>query len=146
MGPVDRGSKSLLSPSPRWSPASSWWWSSWWCSQGPSLSMLFLVPQPQMCPVSSGTSTAPIFTFLQSRLKLNIKRKLRWHLVSSLHGKWRRKMWKQWQISSSWALRSLQMVTATMKSEDNCFLAGKLWQTETVYYKAETLLWRQRSV
>ena len=37
--------------------------------------------------------------------------------------------WKQWQISSSWALKSLQMVTAAMKFEDNWFLAGKLWQT-----------------
>ena len=37
--------------------------------------------------------------------------------------------WKQWQISSSWALNSLQMETAAIKLEDNCFLAGKLWQT-----------------
>ena len=27
---------------------------------------------------------------------------------------------------SSWTLKSLQMVTAAMKLEDNCFLAGKL--------------------
>ena len=27
-----------------------------------------------------------------------------------------------------------------MKSEDNCFLAGKLWQTKTVCWKTETLL------
>ena len=27
-----------------------------------------------------------------------------------------------------------------MKSEDNCFLAGKLWQTQTVCWKAETWL------
>ena len=37
--------------------------------------------------------------------------------------------WKQWQISCSWALKSLWIVTAAMKSEDICFLAGKLWQT-----------------
>ena len=37
--------------------------------------------------------------------------------------------WEQWQISSSWVLKSLQMVTAAVKSEDDCFLAGKLWQT-----------------
>ena len=37
-------------------------------------------------------------------------------------------MWKQWQISSSWALKSLRMVTAARKSENDCFLAGKLWQ------------------
>ena len=29
----------------------------------------------------------------------------------------------------SWAPKSLWMVTAAMKSEDNCFLAGKQWQT-----------------
>ena len=33
-----------------------------------------------------------------------------------------------------------------MKSEDICFLAGKLWQTQTVYWKAETLLCLQRSI
>ena len=38
------------------------------------------------------------------------------------------KRWKQWQISSSWSLKSLQMVTAAMKSEDVYFLAGKWWQ------------------
>ena len=34
-------------------------------------------------------------------------------------------MWKKWQISSSLALKSLRMVTAAMKLEDDCFLAGK---------------------
>ena len=38
-------------------------------------------------------------------------------------------MWKQWQSSSSWVLKSLQMVTAAMKSEDDYFLTRKLWQT-----------------
>ena len=33
--------------------------------------------------------------------------------------------WKQWQIFFSWALKLLRMVTVAMKSEDNCFLAGK---------------------
>ena len=28
--------------------------------------------------------------------------------------------WKQWQILFSWALKSLQMVTATMKLKDTC--------------------------
>ena len=37
-------------------------------------------------------------------------------------------MWKQWQISSSWALKSVQIVPAAMKLEDGCFLAGKLCQ------------------
>ena len=30
--------------------------------------------------------------------------------------------WKQWQISFSWALKSLQMVTAAMKLKDTCSL------------------------
>ena len=30
--------------------------------------------------------------------------------------------WKQWQISFSWALKSLSMVTADMKLEDACSL------------------------
>ena len=34
-------------------------------------------------------------------------------------------MWKKWQISPSSALQSLWMVTAAMKLEDDCFLAGK---------------------
>ena len=37
--------------------------------------------------------------------------------------------WTDWQISSSWALKSLQMVIVAMKLEDNFFLVGKLWQT-----------------
>ena len=37
--------------------------------------------------------------------------------------------WEQWQILFSWALKSLQMVTAAMKSKDACSLVGKLWQT-----------------
>ena len=37
--------------------------------------------------------------------------------------------WTEWHISFSWALRSLWMVPIAMKSEDICFLAGKLWQS-----------------
>ena len=71
-------------------------------------------------------------------LKLNIKEKLikinklilkklrSWHLVPSLHGKYMGKRWKQGQISSSWALKSLWMMTTAVKLEDDCFLAGKL--------------------
>ena len=33
------------------------------------------------------------------------------------------------QILFSWALKSLQMVTAAMKSKDACSLEEKLWQT-----------------
>ena len=61
--------------------------------------------------------------------KLNIIKLKSWHLVPSLHDKLEGKRWKQWQISSSWALKSLWMVSAAMKWEDSCFLAGKLWQT-----------------
>ena len=31
------------------------------------------------------------------------------------------KRWKQRQISFSWALKSLQMVTTAIKSEDECY-------------------------
>ena len=48
-----------------------------------------------------------------------------------------------WQIEGekivtdflSWALKSLWMVTAAMKSEDDCFLTRKLRQTQTVLEK-----------
>ena len=44
-----------------------------------------------------------------------------------------------------WAPKSLQSVTAAMKLKDTCSLEGKLWSTQTGYYKAETLLCQQRS-
>ena len=37
--------------------------------------------------------------------------------------------WKQWQILFSWAPKSLQMVTETMKLKDACYLEEKAWQT-----------------
>ena len=37
------------------------------------------------------------------------------------------KQWKQWQTLFSWALKSLQMVTAAMKLKDACPLEEKLW-------------------
>ena len=61
-------------------------------------------------------------------LKLNIKKLRSWCPVPSLYGKQKGKRWKQWQISSSWAPKSLRMVIIAMKLEDNCFLAGKLWK------------------
>ena len=67
------------------------------------------------------------------------------HPLPSLNDKQKEGKWKQWQISSSWALKSLWMVTAAMKSDGNCFLAGKLWQTQAVCWKAETSLCWQRS-
>ena len=37
------------------------------------------------------------------------------------------KQWKQWQTLFSWALKSLQMVTAAMKLKDACSLEEKPW-------------------
>ena len=48
------------------------------------------------------------------------------HPVPSLHGKSIGKQWKQWQILISWALKSLQMLSAAMKSKDACSLEEKL--------------------
>ena len=36
---------------------------------------------------------------------------------------------KQWQTLSSWAPKSLQIVTAAMKLKDTCSLEEKLWPT-----------------
>ena len=49
--------------------------------------------------------------------------------ITSRQIEWQKVKAKQWQISSSWAVKSLWMVTAAMKLEYNCFLAGKLWKT-----------------
>ena len=37
--------------------------------------------------------------------------------------------WREWQILFSWALKSMQIVTAAMKLKDTCSLEEKLWQT-----------------
>ena len=61
-------------------------------------------------------------------LKLNIqKAKI---MVSGLIASWQidGKQRKQWQTLFSWAPKSLQMVTVTMKLKDTC-LEEKLWQT-----------------
>ena len=39
------------------------------------------------------------------------------------------KQWKQWETLFSWALKSLQMVTAAMKLKDACSLEEKLYMT-----------------
>ena len=44
-----------------------------------------------------------------------------------------KQMWKQWQTLSSWAPKSLQMVTAAKKLKDAWSLEEKLWQTWTAY-------------
>ena len=46
-----------------------------------------------------------------------------------------------WQISSSWALKSLWMVTVAMRSEDICFLAGKLWKLDSMLKSRDITLW-----
>ena len=58
-------------------------------------------------------------------LKFNNNKKRLEHLVPSLQGK-RRKKWKQWETSFSWATKSLWMVTAAMKLKDACSLGKKL--------------------
>ena len=60
-------------------------------------------------------------------LKLNIqKTKV---MASSPITSWQidGKQWKQWQTLFSWAVKSLQMVTAAMKLKDTCSLEEKLW-------------------
>ena len=60
-------------------------------------------------------------------LKLNIKKLRSWHPVPLLSGKYIGTQWKQWQTLFSWAPKSLQMVTATMKLKDTGSLEEKLW-------------------
>ena len=62
-------------------------------------------------------------------LTLNIQNTKIMASGSITHGKWMEKKWKQWQILFSWAPKSLQMVTAAMKSEDAYSLEEKLWPT-----------------
>ena len=49
------------------------------------------------------------------KVGLKFKKLRSWHPVPSLHGKQMEKQWKQCQILSSWAPKSLQMVTEVMK-------------------------------
>ena len=66
----------------------------------------------------------------KSWLKTQCSKKLRsWHPVPSLHGKQMGKQCKQWKTLFSWAPKSLQMVTVTMKLKDGYSLEGKLWPT-----------------
>ena len=41
--------------------------------------------------------------------------------------------WKQWQISFSWAPKSLQKITEAMELKDTCSFEEKLRPTQTVY-------------
>ena len=58
-------------------------------------------------------------------IKLIMKKKSQYP-IPSLHGKQKGGKGKLCQISSSWALKVLQMVTAAMILENKCSLAGKL--------------------
>ena len=55
-------------------------------------------------------------------LNSTFKKRRSWHLILSLHGKYMRKMWKQCQISFTWAPKSMQMVSAATKLKDACSL------------------------
>ena len=62
-------------------------------------------------------------------LKLNVqKTKI---MASGLITSWEidGEQWKLCQTLLFWAPKSLQMVTAAMKTEDTCSLEEKLWQT-----------------
>ena len=48
-------------------------------------------------------------------LKLSIRKLRSWHPIPSLHGKYKEKKWKRWQILFSWAPKSLWTGTAAMK-------------------------------
>ena len=61
--------------------------------------------------------------------KAEIKIAGRNSMIPSLHGKYIGKKWKLGQILLSWALKSLQAVTAAMRLKDACFLERKLQQT-----------------
>ena len=55
-------------------------------------------------------------------LKLNIEKAKSWHPVPLLYGKQKGEKWKEQQIFSSWAPKSLQIATVAMKQEDTYFL------------------------
>ena len=59
-------------------------------------------------------------------LKLSIEKMKTMASSPSLPGKWMGKQWKQCQTLFSWAPKSLQMVTTTMKLKDACSLEEKL--------------------
>ena len=81
--------------------------------------------QPQICRLyhSNGRKwkgTKSLFMRVNEEsekagLKLNIKKRRSWHPFLSLHGKYKRKKWKKWQILFPWTPKSLWMVTAATK-------------------------------
>ena len=60
-------------------------------------------------------------------LKLNIQKTKIMAFSPITSCKYMGKQWKQWETLFSWAPKSLQMVTATMKLKDACSLEEKLW-------------------
>ena len=48
-----------------------------------------------------------------------------WHPVPSLHGKEKRKKWKQWQVLFSWAPKSLWTVHDCSHKIERCLLLGR---------------------
>ena len=63
----------------------------------------------------------------KSGLKLSFQKKIM--AFGPVTSRQMEEKWKQWQILSSWAPKSLQMVTAAMKLRDACSLEEKLWPT-----------------
>ena len=59
-------------------------------------------------------------------LKFNIQKTKIMASGPSLHGKYMEKQWKQWLTLFWGAPKSLQMVTAALKSKDSCSLEEKL--------------------
>ena len=59
-------------------------------------------------------------------LKFSTQKLRSWHPVPSLHGKQMGKNGNSDRLHFSWAPKSLQMVTATMKLKDTCSLEEKL--------------------
>ena len=65
-------------------------------------------------------------------LKLNIQKTKITASCSSTSWQIDGEKWKQWQISFSWAPKSLQTVTTAMKLKDPCSLEEKLWQPDSI--------------
>ena len=53
------------------------------------------------------------------------------------------KKWKWWQTLFSWAVKSLQMVTATMKLKDTCSLEENLWHLDSILKNRDITLPRK---
>ena len=66
-------------------------------------------------------------------LKLNIQITDIMASIPITSGQMDGKQWRQWQTLFSWALKSLQMVSAVMKLKDAYSLEGKLCLSYTAY-------------